>query len=358
MAETKVKSAWDHNDDSPHLNLQHLLRPSLISMTICGCHRYETDKHRTRASERKQQAYRVFETGYRIFFLLVCLAACGKAGAAFASLPSTYIYLNGIVLAWYMQNLFVFLISLKSNHDQFGGQIKAFDFWDSKIKRELTELGIVFPEEKLKKRQRQLLIFACVVVIFNICGTSLLITDTVGHEFGKFFCAPFPQIPAVQVISCCSLAVLTLIWIFPLTYIAIMATLLTETFKALNEFLENLITRKCFGAMTCQFRRIRLLHLNLSKMVSELDRDFSYYFATFFVFGVCLVCFILYQIIRNPMSTWNVVMFVFWLLSNLSLMGMISVFAAFLNEEVSWSFRFKRLISDHPHDQLEISFSF
>ena len=331
MSEGKLRTAWDNVDERGHLALRKLLRPSLIAMTICGCHKYEAGFGKARRTII--QTYRVFETGYRILFILVCLAAFAKSCAAFSNLPPNSVYCNGIVTVWHLQNLAMFLVSLKSSHSKYGGQTKAFEFWDTKIREELTLLGVGFPEERFRKRQKIVLFLAAILVIFNFVGTTLLIVDVFETDFDILFSAPFPRTIAVKFVSSCILAIQTLIWILPIWYMVVISTLLTMTFKVLNEFLKNLITDNCFN-MACEFRRIRLLHLNLSKMVSDLDKDFRYYFATLFLFGICLACFTLYQIIRTPMGTWNLVMFLFWLMATLSLLGIISVSAAIVNEAV------------------------
>ena len=281
----------------------------------------------------RKETYKVFETGYRILFFLVCLWAFGKACAAFASLPQNVVYFNGIITVWHLQNLAMFLTSIKSSHIKYGGQIKAFEFWDTKIREELALLGVEIPEERFRRRQKVVLCVSAILVIFNTTGTILLIVDVFGPGFGIAFTAPFSKTVTIQVISSCVLASQTLIWILPVGYIVVIATFLTMTFEELNKFLENLITENCFN-MACEFRRIRLLHMNLGKMISYLDKDFSFYFATLFVFGICLSCFNLYQIVKTPMDTLNLLMTLFWLVATLTLLGIISVSAAILNAAV------------------------
>ena len=74
--------------------------------------------------------------------------------------------------------------------------------------------------------------------------------------------------------------------------------------------------------------------MNFSKMVSYIDKDFSCYFATLFIFGICLACFNLYIIVKTPMDTLNLLMTLFWLVATLTLLGIISMSAAILNAAV------------------------
>ena len=323
----KLRQHWDNVDEREFLTLRELLRPSLIALTICGCHKYEAGFCKTR------KTYRFFETGYRIIFIIVCLAALVQSCAAFVSLPKSFVYFNGINTVWHLQNLIMFLVSLKSSHINYGGQTKAFEFWDTKIREELAVLGVEIPEERFRSRQKVVLCVAAILVIFNTTGTILLLVDVFGPGFGIAFTAPFSKTIPIQIMSCCILASQTLVWILPLGYIVVIATFLTMTFEELNKFLENLITENCF-TMACEFRRIRPLHMNLSKMSSYIDKDFSSYFATVFVFNICLACFNLYQIVRTPMDTLNLLMTLFWMISSLTFLGIISVSAAILNAAV------------------------
>lgn len=334
MAEKKVTTAWDKHENRLNPSLRQLLRPSLISMAICGCYSYDANYVKTGIGTRARLGYRIFGVAYRIFCLLASLAAVVKSCAAFAFLPSASMTFNGITLAWCMQCFSIFLISFKSTHAKYGGLTQLFDNWDDKIRSEMESLGIEFPETKLLKRQKMYLCIAAILCIFNVSGLALLAADILSDGFGMFFAAPFSKSVSVLIVSVCLLAVITMLWILPLFYIILLSTLLTSTFEAFNQYLENQISQKCF-TITRQFQKIRLLHLNLSKMVSDLDKDFGYYFATIFVFSIGLSCFILYQIIRNPMNGLTLVMFLFWLMSELSLLGAVSVFAAFVNEAVS-----------------------
>lgn len=103
--------------------------------------------------------------------------------------------------------------------------------------------------------------------------------------------------------------------------------LITVAFDVFNEYLENHVAQNTTG-MTCQGQRIRLLHLNLSKMVSYLDNDFGYYLAAIFVFSIDLSCFILFMTLRSQVDTLTLAMFVCWWMSPLSLLRAVSISAA------------------------------
>ena len=83
----------------------------------------------------------------------------------------------------------------------------------------------------------------------------------------------------------------------------------------------------------CQ--RLRLFHLNIGKVVSLFDRDFGYYLATNFAFGIGLSCFMLYHLLQHPRDTVSTVLLAFWVAMPLLLLGLASISAAIVNGTVS-----------------------
>ena len=335
--EEKGPTSWNSHVNAT--SLKDLLRPSLLSMVLCGCYSFNGRYSNAAEDNRGNAIYRKLGIIWRICVFLACLTAFAKGVAAFVTLPRAYTGFNITMFAWYTHTLVVFLISLKSSHIRYGGQRNSFEFWDTKIRPILNELGIKFPKTKVNQRQTVYLVLATMVVIANIIGTILLATGTVSDGLSEFFTAPFsPSVFTLFVIISINL-IISLIWVYPLFYTMLFATVLTSTFQVFNEFLENYISRNALK-MPCEFHKIRLLQLNLSKMISELDRDFGYYYATIFVFAVGNSCFILYQILRTTMTTLNLIMYLFWLVASLAETTALFVFAAFVNEAVS---RFQKL---------------
>ena len=80
------------------------------------------------------------------------------------------------------------------------------------------------------------------------------------------------------------------------------------------------------------FHKLRLLQLSLSKMV-DLDRDFKCQFAIGFVLNMGISSYILYLVLTMDIPN-IIIMFLIWSVELLSSVGVISVFAAFVNEAV------------------------
>ena len=324
-------TAWDHHDNRSHVTLRQLLRPSITIMKICGCYSFENGN---KGGNSDGRIIEIFGKFFRLMCFLVAIASCAKAVAAFFTIPATFMQLNAINLIWLTQCLVIFLISYKASHVNYGSQTKAFDFWDEKIKPELDALGIDFPEEKIKKRQKICIVIATCFSIINLGCLVMFSVDVFSRGLDMFYAAPFaPSIPVLIVANCMMIEV-TLLWIMPVFYIIVISSLLIETFDSFNVYFENHIKQN-MTKMTCLCQRIRLLHLNLGKMVSILDNDFGYYLAATFVFGIGLSCFILFMVLRSQHDTLSLVMFIFWILSPMCLLAAVAIHAAKLNDSVS-----------------------
>ena len=150
--------------------------------------------------------------------------------AAFVSLPSAFVGFNIITLGWHIQNLIIFLISLKSNHIKHGGQWKAFEFWNTKISPVIDDLRLKFSMGQIKQRQTVYLVIASVFVIANVIGSALLATDTFSNGYSQFFASPISPSAITLFVTISINTINTLIWIFPLFYMILLTTLLTSTF--------------------------------------------------------------------------------------------------------------------------------
>ena len=336
MIDVKPPTAWDKSSDECSLTFRQILRPSLISMAVSGCYTYDPYEIKTGRLSDKGKPHRVFGTIYRVAVFIFCLGAFAQACAAFSTISSNFIPLGIVRVGWFTQCVVVLLLSFKFSHANFGGQRKAFDFWDTKILQEMKELGLTLPMEKIKRRQKWHLAICTSMIVCSIAGTMLMQTDMFSDGFGAFLTAPFLSTAvASKVMLAVTFLFISTVWIVPMFYIMSVSTLLTSILDAFNKFLEKHIEHNSL-TMTCQFQRLRQFHVNLCKQVSLIDRDFGYYFAVLFVFSIGLACFILYVILRTAKEVIVFVMLFYYLFSILALLMAISVSAAFVNEAVSF----------------------
>ena len=314
----------------PPLTLRQLLKPLLICMAIGGSYTYEPNG-RDKPGSRPHQ---ILGHAYRSFIILSILLGCVKQFTAIAIIPTGSWQFGTIILCYFMTALLGLLIFCKSSHLKYGNQRKAFDFWDDKVRPALEELEIELPAEKIKRRLRNYLLLIMGTFSCNTVGIALLATDTLSDGYGVTFAAPFSPSTLTVIYFIYVSSVVTFVWFMHILYAAMFSTLLISTFEVFNQYLEKHIAGSCFR-MTCKFQKIRQLHLNLSKMVSELDKDLGYYYATSIVINVGMLSFILYHIIKTPMGTFDLLMFIFWQIMTLASVGIVTVFAAFVNEAVS-----------------------
>ena len=341
--EGKQSPARSENVTTPQTPLRQLLRPLLVSMAIGGCYTYDPIYIRKGRETIEGRPYRILGRAYRTICFVMCVVSCTQATIAFFTLPGTFIPLNATRMIWYIQCLCLSLIAFKSNHAQYGGQKKAFNLWDDKIRPEMEALGMKIPEAKIKKRQRVCVISAAFMSFFNVATGIVFSADIFSEGYGAFMSAPFidsiPTLSIIFTIYC----FLTFIWVMSTVYILLLSMLLTVSFEVINEFLDNLVEQKSL-TMTRQFQRVRLLHLNLCKMVMELDKDFGCYLAVILVFGCGSVAFILYQVLRTQLDSLSFIMLLFFITAVMGLVAVSSVFAAFVNEAVSTFDRFPSIL--------------
>ena len=331
-----LKSPADWKENKHRSTLRQILRPCFICLAISGCYTYDADFIKNGKETTRGRPYRIFGIIYRIFCFLMCFAACIKSVAAFFTLSTPFAQFNVVLVSWYIECTIVFLITCKSVHHKFGYQRKTFDFWDETIRPGLEEIGIDFPTDKIKTRQTIYLVIGIFICVLNISGIILISTDILSNGYGFLFAAPFSKSPITSCIALSMMSVATFAWVLPIVYVILISTLLTATFQAFNDFLEKQIKQNGLKP-TYSFYKIRLLHLNLSTVVSELDNDFKYMFAVMFIFNIGNACFILYQIIKMPLNTIHLIMNMFWMVSCSGTLGAVAVFAALVNETVSRS---------------------
>ena len=329
-----VKSAAVWSPNTQPLQLTQLLRPFLTVFAVTGCYPYEIDFGKNGTKTKRGRRYRLARSIYRYIWFLATVTYSVKYAAAFFTVSSTFMRFNLIIFAWSIICVLSFVISLKSRHSKYGHQRKAFKMWDETILPEIEELGMRFPTNKFRKKQTIYLFIVAFVTVFNTIGSSLLAADIFSDGFGAFAAAPFSSSAPAITLAMLLTTMVCFVWLMSVFYIIIMATLLTATFDMFNKFLETKITKNVRNLASI-FPKIRLLHLNLSQMVSELDSDLGYTFAVIFVLNIGISCFILHQILKASVPTVQLVMLIFWMFTNLGSIAAVAIYAALVHESVS-----------------------
>ena len=241
-----------------------------------------------------------------------------------------------VFLLWYFQCLVNFLIFLKADCTRFGHLQKVMQFWDCHIIPAMDYLQIDLNMEKFRKWQKIYLIVGVGLALINIVSLGIICSPIFSEDNGYHYqyVAPFQNSVALLILALILTVPLIFLWVFPVLSVMTISKLITTAFEGLNKFLEKYLS-KTLQSKTCKLYQLRLLHLNLGKMVSDLDNDLGYYYASSFVFSVGISCYILYQVIKFSMSTMNQCVFVMWLVSHLGFLSANSVAAACVSQAVS-----------------------
>ena len=114
----------------------------------------------------------------------------------------------------------------------------------------------------------------------------------------------------------------------------LISSILSTAFEVSNNFLARQMTEDV-KRVSCMFPKVRMLHLNLSKIVSDLDKYFGYYFALMFVIGLGQSCLILYILLKYSLETFQMGIYAFWAVNIIGTNGTVAVVAALVNDTVS-----------------------
>ncbi|XP_062610020.1 uncharacterized protein LOC134271818 [Saccostrea cucullata] len=86
-----------------------------------------------------------------------------------------------------------------------------------------------------------------------------------------------------------------------------------------------------------KINEIRLKHLQITKAVEILDRDIRLFFTGVYLTGILICCFIVYNLINRKISgTFELVIYLYWLIMNKIIIISSSVLAAQVNEAVNF----------------------
>lgn len=326
---------WTDDREETGMRIKGILNPMLYGIAMAGCYNFsdissagQTSTGTSTTSPMKS----MLSNFYRLIFLFIILLYLSKQLAAFWYLPTEDFLFNGLLSIWLTSNLCIYLIMVKATSTKYGHYEEVFQFWDQKIAPQFRELGIEYPVLKMKKQVLIVLIISLILVFFNVAGIAVLIE--INKASGEIYTAPFESNTTSMLVFFIFHTALSCIWIMPTAFVITFSKLLQESFEVLNA--SGLKTcQQNAGRIHANFNQMRLLHLNLSTLVRNLDQDFSWYYAICYMFGIGLNVFILYQIMLTSMSMFQLVLFLFWFLSGLACVGLTATHAAFLHEAVS-----------------------
>lgn len=326
----QMQMAWDNPEKRQKSAFKQIFRPMLIMMAVSGCYNF-SDLNDFSTQDHQKSTWKGILSGvYRLIVFLLLLASSSKMAAGVYYLPQENKQMIGLCLIWSISLIFTFLVSLKTSSKKFGHYEAAFKFWEDKIIPEFKDLQLDCPVKSIKRRTLVTTIVATLCVILNVVGLGIQIH----FGAGPLYLAPFEDTPFAIALFLFVLTVDSLVWLIPQANAIVTAKAISRLLQSFNKYLSETIDKETKTCPT-NLRRIRLLHMNISKFVSDLDKDFGWLYGMSLGFTIAIFIFGLYQVIKTDMNTITYVMYFFWLSIGLAQIGLITIFAAFVNDEVS-----------------------
>ncbi|KAH3842340.1 hypothetical protein DPMN_115837 [Dreissena polymorpha] len=318
------------DDHRQIFTLQKLIRPVLVGLALCGCYNFGDIVHIDHG--HKNNFKTVISATFRFVCLLIMLVVCVKYGVTLYYVSYEYKLFAVMCFIFNLNLVARFVACLKMTHRSYGNQEKCFKTWEEDIFPECLALKLRCPVSTINARTKWAVIVASGITVINVAFVEVQVE--MYPELASLHLFPLPNTILIKVALILLMLMCSAVYMFPQTYIFALNTTLTSLFKNLTEKLEQDICKN-ETKFPPNFQRLRLLHLKLSKLVAELDKDMGWFYAANIGFGTGLGVFILYHIMKTTMDTFFLIMCVFWLLTALAEIGFAATCAAFLHDAVS-----------------------
>ena len=329
--DTKIgehRKAWAEVEEKKRSCLKQILRPILVCMALSGCYNFSDLNYIAKNEDKKVTAKYVFSVVYRIMVLLVVIAVAAKLTVTTINKPE-YKLMGILCIAWTLMLLSFMILSFKQHSRKFGHYEQAFKLWEEKIVPAGKELGIPCPVARMKHRTLVVSFVAVVFVVLNTVGVGIQMMLVPGD----FFVYPFEDTAWSHAEVSVAYFLASAVWLVPQANAVVVCSSVTYVFKSFNKFLEENICQKS-KPFPPNFKKMRHLHLNLCKLVEELDNDMGWFFAADFVFSIFLTLFAVYQMIKTSLDTVSLVLYGFWFLAGIVILIVTAAFSAQTNVAV------------------------
>ena len=310
-------------------SIKSILNPILICLSVSGCYdfsKFDKDFHKSSGHFKSRLA-----GIYRKLMLLIIFLGFGKFVVAFFFLSKPDMMPNALCVIWQLMCLSYFLGHLKATSKKYGNQEKVFYQIDN-ILDSIQLQGIDFPVAQIKRRVLLGTTFGSVIVLINMIGIALQVRF---HTQSKnLYTAPFDPTLLTLSLFFSYEFILTLVWIFPLVYNITMCNITKHMFKHYNVYLKASFCETKF-AVQRDIQQMRVHHLKLCNLIKSADADMCWFFASVCLFNLGLSCFALYNLVTAPLTQFSLFLYILWLLTSMVSVGLVTISAAVVNEQVS-----------------------
>ncbi|KAH3711966.1 hypothetical protein DPMN_071642 [Dreissena polymorpha] len=328
-AKREVLGAWG-DDNRQTSKLKKLIRPLLVVMALCGCYNFSDIVYINVG--HKKNVKTVLSATFRMVYLLIMFVVCIKYGVAIHYVSSEY---KLFAVECFLVNISIvtfFVACFKMTNRRYGNLEKSFKTWEDDIVPEFMAMELRCQDSMIEARTKLVVIAAFVITVINVAAVAVLVE--IYPELAWIHLFPLPYTTWTNIGFILLIFMICTVFIVTQAYTVVLSRTLTILFKILSEKLEQDICSNG-SKIPPNFQRLRLLHLKLTKLVVELDKDLGWFYAANFGYGTGLGVFTLYQITKITMDTHLLIVVVVWLLSSLAVIGIAATFAALLHDAVS-----------------------
>ena len=240
---------------------------------------------------------------------------------------------------WMVMGTVNVCLLIKTSHPKHGNMYTLMSLMDEKVLNLMREEGIKYPFHKLKRYVKLVLAvswFLTGVTVITLAVVNFMTITPVLESMKMLFIAPLPYIRGIESIVFSLQVLNSIAWGIPVPYCILMSLALKFAFTELNSQISHTVrdTSKTTNDTNC-FKRYRHLHLQLCKCVETLDQDSKYFFANWYIINVPQTCFISFILLNRHLDSISITLLLFWLVTGLVLVFVLSGAAANLHETVS-----------------------
>ena len=304
------------------------LRPMICLLILSAC--YNVKKSRTKLLE-------IILWSYQGIVILNILAYMVRTLSLLAS--DILSYLTPIFLT--CQCVGSCFICWKLFSRRYGHFHESMVLWQTSVSKMVHEEILI----NFKHFNRMQIAVVSFTIFIHVASTTtqFLITfvmysreelDRIGYN--TTFTAPFQDTVASRILVTTSVCLQIVTLITPTFFLMVISIMICTGFRALNKYL---VHRRGRNEPFARMENIRQIHLDMCQVVSMLDRDLRLLYGNIYFWTLGLSIIILYSLVKFPLTLYGSLVYLFYLCLTLGMLFAVSIFAAYVHEEVGtpWS---------------------
>ena len=218
---------------------------------------------------------------------------------------------------------------------------ESMKMWHCTIsKMEQNEMSIDF--DYFRKRQRA--VVGCCVFLQLMSNTAQFVITFVMYSaeelrklgYNDTYTAPFEDTVTSRIVVTIPLCAQMMTLITRGFFLINISIMLCCGIRAFNKYLEHVyLDRK--NDSDASLESVRRIHFDLCQIVSNLDKDLQFLYGNIYIWTLGVSIIVLYGLLKFPLTIFIIVIYIFYLGLTLGMMFAVSIYAAYVHEEVSMS---------------------